>query len=100
MHRNPLLVSLSKHMTVDRCFLPCLYRQLFANDQAQSTLHQRQSRLDRSYISLVIYKVIKQISNSKLNFIFDQVKYLHVQIWEALALTAYCLLWHGSECMS
>ena len=61
--RYPLFVLLSKYMTVDHCSPSCLYRQLFANDQAQSTLHQRQSRLDISFISLVNYRVTKQISN-------------------------------------
>ena len=63
MNRYPLSVPHSNYLTVDDGSWSPLYRQLFANDQAHSTLHQRQSRLEKSHISLVIDEVIKQTSN-------------------------------------
>ena len=53
-----LLVPHSDYLAVDHCSLRCLSRQIFTNDQSESTLHQR----DRSFASLAIHVLSGQIS--------------------------------------
>ena len=91
IYRYSLFVPLSKYMTVDHCFPSCLYRQLFTNDQAHSTLHHRQSHLDRSYISPVNYKVTEKISNRIRTQLYIRTGEISLQA-DLRMISSLCLL--------